>query len=118
VNSIGFTGYYFSFDIPGCDMKEIFPAFANDPEYGIEQPVPKLSTVSAAEIRAFIRDHTERSSENSPFKGSYSCQGVSMSPNWNFAEVSAAITPRNARPATMIIGFLGAVLYIQRTREH
>ena len=44
VNSIGFDSYYFSFDIPGCDMKEIYPAYANDPEYGIEQSVPKLST--------------------------------------------------------------------------
>ena len=40
VNSIGFDSYYLAFDIPGCDMKEIFPEYANDPEYGIEQPVP------------------------------------------------------------------------------
>ena len=103
-------------------MKEIYPAFANDPEYGIEQPVPKLSTVSAAEIRAFIRDHTERSSENSPFKGIYSCQGVSMSPNWNFAEVSAAITPRNARPATYEISLImrakGQNITVFTTREN
>jgi hypothetical protein len=122
VNSIGFTSYYFSFDIPGCDMNEIFPAFANDPEYGIEQPVPKLSTISAAEIRAFIRDHTMRSSENSPFKGSYSCQGVSMSPNWNFAEISAAITPRNARPATYEISLImrakGQNITVFTTREN
>jgi hypothetical protein len=121
VNSIGFTGYYFSFDIPGCDMKEIFPAYAHDPEYGIEQSDPKLSTVSAAEIRAFIRDHTERSSENSPFKGSYSCQGVSMFPNWNFAEISAAFTPVNARPATYEISLVmrakGKNITVYTTRE-
>ncbi len=122
VNSIGFDSYYFSFDIPGCDMKEIYPAYANDPEYGIEQSAPKLSTLSAAEIRAFIRDHTLRSSENSPFKGSYSCQGVSMSPNWNFAEVSAAITPRNARPATYEISLImrakGENITVFTTREN
>ena len=28
VNSLGFNSYYFSFDIPGCDMREIFPAIA------------------------------------------------------------------------------------------
>jgi len=121
VNSIGFTGYYFSFDIPGCDMKEIFPAYARDPEYGIEQSDPKLSTVSAAEIRSFIRDHTERSSENSPFKGIYSCQGVSMSPSWNFAEVSAAFTPVNARPATYEISLVmrakGKNITVYTTRE-
>jgi hypothetical protein len=106
VNSIGFDSYYFSFDIPGCDMKEIFPAFANDPEYGIEQPDPKLSTVSSAEMRTFVRDYTERSSENSPFKGIYGCKGVVMSPNWNFAEISAVFTPRNARPATYEISLI------------
>jgi hypothetical protein len=106
VNSIGFTSYYFSFDIPGCDMKEIFPAIAYDPDYGIEQPVPKLSSVSAAEIRSFIRDYTQGSKENSPFKGIYGCQGVAMSPNWNFAEISASITPRNARPANYEISLI------------
>ena len=103
-------------------MKEIFPAYANDPEYGIEQPDPKLTTVSAAEIRSFIRDHTLRSSENSPFKGSYSCQGVSMSPNWNFAEISAAITPRNARPAmyeiSLIMRAQGKNITVFTTREN
>jgi hypothetical protein len=87
-------------------MKEIFPAFANDHDYGIEQPVPKLSSVSAAEIRAFIRDYTVGSNLNSPFKGIYGCQGVSMSPNWNFAEISASITPRNARPARYEISLI------------
>ena len=122
VNSIGFDSYYFSFDIPGCDMKEIYPAYANDPEYGIEQSAPKLSTLSAAEIRAFIRDHTLRSNENSPFKGSYSCQGVSMSPNWNFAEISAVITPRNARPAmyeiSLIMRAKGENITVFTTREN
>jgi hypothetical protein len=106
VSDLGFTSYYFSFDIPGCDMKEIFPAIAHDPDYGIEQPVPKLSSVSAAEIRSFIRDYTQGSNENSPFKGIYGCQGVSMSPNWNFAEISASITPRNARPANYEISLI------------
>jgi len=87
-------------------MKELFPAFARDPEYGIEQPVPKLSSVSAAEIRSFIRDYTQGSNENSLFKGIYGCQGVAMSPNWNFAEISAAITPRNARPAMYEISLI------------
>jgi hypothetical protein len=87
-------------------MKEIFPAFAQDPRYGIEQPVPKLSSVSAAEIRSFVRDYTSGSNENSLFKGIYGCQGVSMSPNWNFAEISASITPRNARPARYEISLI------------
>jgi hypothetical protein len=122
VSDLGFTSYYFSFDIPGCDMKEIFPAIADDPGYGIEQPVPKLTSVSAAEIRSFIRDHTAGSSENSPFRGIYSCQGVSMSPNWNFAEIRAAITPRNARPATyeisLIIKSRGRNITVFTTREN
>ncbi len=106
VTNLGFSTSYFSFAIPGCDMKEIFPAIARDPEYGIEQPVPKLSSVSAAEIRSFIRDHTAGSNQNSPFKGTYGCEGVAMSPNWNFAEISAAITPRNARPARYEISLI------------
>jgi hypothetical protein len=122
VSDLGFTSYYFSFDIPGCDMKEIFPAIADDPDYGIEQPVPKLTSVSAAEIRSFIRDHTAGSSEKSPFKGIYSCQGVSMSPDWNFAEISAAITPRNSRPATyeisLIIKSRGRNITVFTTREN
>jgi hypothetical protein len=87
-------------------MKEIFPAVAQDSMYGIEQPVPKLSTVSTAEIRSFIRDYTSGSNEHSPFKGIYSCQGVSMSPDWNFAEISAVITPRNARPTRYEISLI------------
>jgi hypothetical protein len=106
VSNLGFKDYYLATDIPGCDMKELFPAFANDPAYGIEQPVPKLSTLSAAEMRTFIRDHTLGSNENSAFKGSYSCRGVSMSPDWNFAEIHATITPRNARPATYEISLI------------
>jgi hypothetical protein len=106
VSNLGFKDYYVATDIPGCDMKEIFPAFANDPAYGIEQPVPKISTVSAAEMRTFVRDHTLGSNENSAFKGSYSCQGVSMSPDWNFAEIHATITPRNARPARYEISLI------------
>jgi len=121
VNSIGFNSYYFSFDIPGCDMKDIFPAIAHDPDYGIEQPVPKLSSVSAAEIRSFIRDYTVGSSQNSPFKGTFGCQGVAMSPNWNFAEISAQITPRNARPAryeiSLIIKSQGKNSTVFTTRE-
>jgi hypothetical protein len=103
-------------------MKEIFPAFANDHDYGIEQPVPKLSSVSAAEIRSFIRDYTQGSNENSLFKGIYGCQGVSMSPNWNFAEISASITPRNARPAnyeiSLIIKSQGKNITVFTTQEN
>jgi len=121
VNSIGFNSYYFSFDIPGCDMKELFPAIAHDPDYGIEQPVPKLSSVSAAEIRSFIRDYIQGSNEHSLFKGIYGCQGVSMSPNWNFAEISASITPRNARPAnyeiSLIIKSQGKNITVFTTQE-
>jgi hypothetical protein len=106
VSNLGFKVYYVATDIPGCDMKELFPAFANDPAYGIEQPVPKLSTLSAAEMRTFIRDHIIGYNENSRFKGSYSCQGVSMSPNWNFAEIHASLTPRNARPARYEISLI------------
>jgi hypothetical protein len=106
VSNLGFKDYYLASDIPGCDMKELFPAYANDPAYGIEQPVPKLSTLSASEMRAFIRDHTVGSNENSAFKGSYNCKGVSMSPNWNFAEIHATITSRIARPATYEISLI------------
>ena len=55
-------------------------------------------------------------------KESYSCQGVSMSPNWNFAEVSAVITPRNARPATYEISLImrakGKNITVFTTREN
>jgi len=122
ISNLGFKDYFFATDIPGCDMKELFPAFANDPAYGIEQPVPKLSTVSAAEMRTFIRDHTVGSNENSAFKGSYSCRGVAMSPNWNFAEIHATITPRNARPAryeiSLIMKSRGKNTTIFTTREN
>ena len=45
-----------------------------------------------------------------------------MSPNWNFAEVSAAITPRNARPATYEISLImrakGENITVFTTREN
>ena len=121
VSNLGFTGYYFSFDIPGCDMREIFPEYAKDTDYGIEQPVPKLSTVSADVMRTFIRDHTMAGTQNSRFKGIYGCQGVSMTPDWNFAEFRATVTPRNARPATYDISLImksrGRNITVYTTRE-
>jgi hypothetical protein len=30
ISNLAFKDYYVATDIPGCDMKEIFPAFAND----------------------------------------------------------------------------------------
>jgi hypothetical protein len=122
VSNLGFKDYYVASDIPGCDMKELFPTYANDPAYGIEQPVPKLSTLSAPEMRAFIRDHTVGSNENSAFKGSYSCQGVSMAPDWNFAEFHATVTSRIARPAlyeiSLIVKSRGMNITIFTTREN
>ena len=102
-------------------MREIFPEFAKDTDYGIEQPVPKLSTISADVMRTFIRDHTMAGTQNSRFKGIYGCQGVSMTPDWNFAEFRATVTPRNARPATYDISLImksrGRNITVYTTRE-
>ncbi len=106
VSNLAFKDYYLATDIPGCDMKELFPAYANDPAYGIEQPVPKLSTIAESEMRTFVRDHTLLGSESSAFKGSFSCKGVSMSPDWNFAQIHATITPRIAKSATYEISYI------------
>ena len=106
VSNLAFKDYYLATDIPGCDMKELFPAYANDPAYGIEQPVPKLSTIAESEMRTFVRDHTLGGSESSAFKGSFSCKGVSMSPDWNFAQIHATITPRIAKSATYEISYI------------
>jgi len=122
INTLQVRKNYFSFSIPGCDMKEIFPAIAKDPEYGIDQPVPRLSTLSSAEIRDFIIRYTEGPGENSRLKGIYSCQGVSMPPDWNFAEFRAVITPRNSRPADYEISLMvrkqGENITVYTTREN
>lgn len=106
VNTLQLRKNYFSFTLPGCDMKEIFPAIAKDPEYGIDQTAPRLTTLSSAEIRDFITRYTEGPGENSRLKGIYSCQDVSMPPDWNFAEIRAVITPRNSRPADYEISLM------------
>jgi hypothetical protein len=72
-------------------------------------------------MRTFIRDHTMSGTQNSRFKGIYGCQGVSMTPDWNFAEFRATVTPRNARPATYDISLImksrGRNITVYTTRE-
>jgi hypothetical protein len=101
INTLEVRKNFFSFAIPGCDMREIFPSIAQDPAYGIDQQVPKLTSLSDTEIHNFIRNYTAGNNENSFMKEVYGCQGVAMPPDWNFAEIRATITPRNVKPANM-----------------
>jgi len=83
-------------------MKEVFPAIANDPNYGLKANPPKLSGISEGEWNRFIRDYMEGKNENSKTIGISRCspQPPESPPNpyWNFNKISVLITPRNSVP--------------------
>jgi len=84
-------------------MQEIFPKIAKDPNYGLNQPVPKITAISAGEYNTFIRDFTEGKNENTKVIGIYRCQGVIGTPYWNFVQISANLIPTNPRPSNYSI---------------
>ncbi|MGD1005368.1 MAG: hypothetical protein ABR887_08100 [Methanoregulaceae archaeon] len=88
-----------TYEINNCVMKEVFPAIANDPNYGFKASPPKLSGISWGEFNVFIRDYTEGKNENSKTIGIARCINPPpkspQNPDWTFVEVSATLTPRN-----------------------
>ena len=89
--------------ISNCPMQEVFPTIAKDPNYGIKQPVPKITGISAGEYNTFLREWTEGKNENTKMIGISACEGAAVDPCWNFIAVTAKISPRNARPANYSI---------------
>ena len=84
-------------------MEEIFPDIIKDPKYGLNQPVPKLTAISAGEYNKFIRDFTEGKNENTKVIGIARCQGAIVTPYWNFVQIGAQLIPTNPRPANYTI---------------
>ncbi len=99
------TKNYFQGNIANCPMQEIFPTFAKDPNYGLNKPVPKIAAISAGDYRTFIRDFTEGKNQNTKVIGVTRCEGAIIDPYWNFIELNAKVTARNARPANYTVTF-------------
>jgi len=93
----------FDYSIPNCPMQSAFPAIANDPDYGIQHQVPKLTAVSEDDYQTFLRKYTEGNAENTVLKNIQGCQGAEGKPEWNFVEVRAILIPTNVRPANYTI---------------
>jgi hypothetical protein len=84
-------------------MEEIFPTIAKDPYYGLKQKPPKISAISAGEFNVFLRDYTEGKNEKQKVMGISRCEGVPVTPYWNFGKINAKITPTNGRPANYTV---------------
>ncbi len=84
-------------------MEEMFPSIAKDPRYGLNQPVPKITAISAGEFNTMIRDFTEGKNENTKVIGIARCQGATVTPYWNFVQINAQLIPTNPRPSNYTI---------------
>ncbi len=90
--------------LPNCLMGSAFPFTKNGTGYGIQQIVPKLSTISEDEYWSFLRRYTQGNAENTPLKIITACQGsVTAEPTWNFVEVRVVLDPTNYNPANYTI---------------
>jgi len=97
MENLDFIKSYYPFTVPDCTMKELFPEVAQDPGYGISQPVPKLMALSPDQMDAFLQKFND-------LTGSAGCAAAPMNPGWNFVKIEGTIIPRNARPADYEIG--------------
>jgi len=102
-SNLQFSKSFLSFPINNCDMQDLFPVVANDPTYGLTQSPPKIIGISEGEINTFIRENTEGKNSASKVISTAHCQGRPVDPQWNFVDVTATLTPRNARPSNYII---------------
>jgi hypothetical protein len=93
----------FEDSIPNCTMQEAFPAIVNDPQYGIQQPQPKISAISLEEYEKFLREYTAGKTENTRLLTISRCIGTSPEPLWNFIELQVILDPTNVRPANYTI---------------
>jgi hypothetical protein len=95
----------YSYGISDCIMQQAFPDIAKDPDYGIKSAHPKLVGISNEKWNSFYQDWiTGKNTGQITFSVS-KCQNVpySESTTWDFASVTARITPRNARPTNYMV---------------
>jgi hypothetical protein len=85
--------------LPDCLMQKAFPSVARNPEYGIQQVVPKLTAISEDEYEAFLRKYTEGEAGNTQLKTPAICQNTGNEPTWNFIEFRAILVPTNVNPS-------------------
>ena len=101
MENLVFIKSYYPFTVPDCAMKESFPEVAQDPGYGIRQPVPKLMAFSPDQVTAFMQMYTDGNINPAVVAG---CAAAPVSPGWNFVKIAGTIIPRNARPGHYEIG--------------
>ncbi len=90
------------YGISDCVMKQVFPEIANDPDYGTTNGHAKLIGISDTKWNALYNDYlTGKSPGQSATIFSSTCEGVPLSDSttWDFAVISARLTPRNAKPS-------------------
>jgi hypothetical protein len=99
MENLEFTRSYYPFVVPDCGMREILPEVAQDPGYGIRQPVPKLIALSPGRMDAFLQKYDN-------VTGSAGCAAASTNPGWNFIKIEGTVIPRNARPSDYDMGIV------------
>jgi hypothetical protein len=93
----------FDYSIPNCPMQDAFPVIAEDPTYGIQQRVPKITAITEDEYETFLRKYTVGKAENTLLKDIQGCQGAEGKPEWNFIEIRVILDPTNIRPVNYTI---------------
>ena len=89
-----------------------------DSQMNLIESQPLTFTTSATSVNSgFFLGFLENSPEIKYFTLSRNYIGITTLTTTN-GEIPTPEFPSTVLPVTMIIGFLGAVLYIQRTREH
>jgi len=99
MQDLEFTRSYYPFNVPDCTMRAILPEAAQDPGYGIRQPVPKLIDLSPGQMDAFLQKYDNLTAGTG-------CTDASMTPGWNFVKIEGTIVPRNARPSAYDMGIV------------
>ena len=101
--NLQFTKNYLITRMDNCPFIEAFPSIGKDPAYGLSKTPKKIIALSAPEWRVFLRNYMEGRNEASKSVGVSRCEGAVVNPWWNFVEVSAKVSPTNARPANYTV---------------
>jgi hypothetical protein len=105
VQYVNSYGQLTKWEIPDCYMAEILPDIVNNPNYGVNTSYANITAISPQQFNVIWMDYGEGANQNSQSVGAEQCKGAPVYHEWTFIDISAAFTPRNARPADYEIAF-------------
>jgi hypothetical protein len=99
VNSFTYNTSFLS--VSNCVMQQAFPTIANDASYGTRSDTPHVTGISAEDMNDFYTRWVQGVGQMGSAISFNPCGGSSIPDQswWDFIQVHAVFTPRNARPA-------------------